>query len=68
MDSQDSKILIASIVEVQGTINEAIANGEFKLADKLWLLQQEKGKRLKNGHYYTKPDNRRTPKTDQGDG
>ena len=68
MQLLDQRILIASIVEVQATINEALRNGEFELAETLWVLQREKGERLKNGNYYPKSDNRGTSETNQGDG
>jgi hypothetical protein len=61
-------ILIASLKEVQECLNEQWARGNYPDVDKMWVLQREKGERLKNGDYFTNTHHSGTPETNFGDG
>lgn len=45
-----------------------MGRGNYPDVDKMWLLQKEKGERLKNGDYYTRTHHSGTPEANSGDG
>ena len=45
-----------------------MARGNFEDAEKMWVLQREKGERLKNGDYFTRTNHSGTPEANLGDG
>jgi hypothetical protein len=59
---------MASLTEVQECLNEQMARGNYPDVDKMWVLQREKGERLKNGDYFTIANHSGTPEADLGNG
>ena len=45
-----------------------MARGNFEDAEKMWVLQREKGERLKNGDYFTNTHHSGTPEDNLGNG
>lgn len=68
MTRAETKILIASILEVQELVNLLILDGQDNAAFALLEEQQLKVERLENRSYYSSPDSPRTPTADGGDG
>lgn len=63
MDSQATRILLQSILEVQECLHEQYQQGNLDDVAFMWQLQREKAKRLKDGNTNPKPHSPGTPKT-----
>lgn len=68
MNKAETRILVASLIEVQELVNLLIMDGQDNAAFDLLEEQQMKVERLEKRAYYTRPDSPRTSTPDGRDG